>query len=375
MRASPTIDHVALLCYPTIGGSGRVATNLAARLVRRGVDVHLVSYERPVWLPDGVRFHPVSVREYPLLKYPPYDQALAIRLAEIHEEHGVQLFHAHYAIPHAVAVRLAAALLDDADLRLVTTLHGTDITLVGSDPAYRRAVSWSLDRSNVVTAVSESLIEDTRERIGYQGPIVRIPNFVETEQFRPGTRPRWVERERSQPRQLVHVSTFRPVKRTRELCRAVAALRERIPLRLRLVGDGPELEETVAWCEQQGFGDDLEVIGAVAEPAEYMADADLYVFASETESFGLGVLEAMACGVPVVGPRVGGVPEVVGSDAGMLVEPGDSDALMAACERMLSDAEAWRAASHHARQRAQDCFDAETIVEDYMLAYRAALEA
>ncbi len=373
-RIAGVIPSIGILCYPTIGGSGRVATDLAARLAAQHTRVHLLSWEEPAWLPAGVRFHPVEVVEYPLLRYPPYDQALATQIAELHERDGVELFHAHYAIPHAVAVSLADQMLGGGKLRLVTTLHGTDITLVGSDPAYRRAVHFGLARSDVVTAVSESLRRDTRERIGFEGPIRVIANFVDGESFRPGTAPRWPARSAREPRRIVHMSTFRPVKRIRLLIEAVAILARDVPVRLTLVGDGPELSAALALAERLGLGSSVVSVGLVEDPAPWLRDADVYMFASETESFGLGVLEAMACGVPVVGPDVGGVSEVLGEPpAGRLVRDASAAALADSARALLVDAHAYTRIAERGRGRARSVFAPERIVASYTTAYVDAL--
>jgi N-acetyl-alpha-D-glucosaminyl L-malate synthase BshA len=266
---------------------------------------------------------------------------------------------------------MADWMLGGNQLRLVTTLHGTDITLVGSNPAYRRAVLFGLEHSQLVTAVSESLAADTRSRLHFEGKIEVIPNFVDPGSFAPGGGARWPERPDG-PRELVHLSTFRPVKRVLDLCRAVELLAERLPLRLTLVGDGPELQEALQWCSERGLGSVVRAVGMVEDPAPYLRDSDLYVFSSETESFGLGVLEAMACAVPVVGPRVGGVPEVVG-DAGCLVEPNTPEAIAAAAHKVLTDHDGYRRMSALARERALADFPPERAVERYLAAYEAAL--
>lgn len=369
-----SLRRLALISYPTIGGSGRIATELAGILAARGLEVHLISYGQPAWLPSGVEFHRVDVMEYPLLKYPPYDQALAAKIVELHEERDVRLFHAHYAVPHAVAVHLADTILGGKRLCVVTTLHGTDITLVGSDRAYRRPVLFGLERSDAVTAVSQSLADDTRRLLGFAGELRVVPNFVDPAVFRPGTEPRWPQRAADSPRRLVHISTFRPVKKIEVLCRAVEILRRRLPIHLTLVGDGPELDPALRWFREHGLMDAVRSVGAVQEPAPYVRDADLYVFSSRIESFGLGVLEAMACGVPVVGPCVGGVPEVLGEPpAGCLVTPGSAEEIAAAAERLLADVGEYEQAAARGRPRALAAFAPDLVVPQYVEVYESAL--
>lgn len=374
----PQTDSVAILCYPTVGGSGRIACELAKGLVDAGVDVRVVSYEAPAFLEAAVRFEHVEVLEYPLLRYPPYDQALAAKICELHEREGVVLFHAHYAVPHAVAVLLADAMLGGDRLRLVTTLHGTDITLVGRDPAYRRAVLWALEKSHVVTAVSESLAEDTRRLIGYEGPIEVVPNFVDTSVFRPGDAPRWVDRAFDEPRRLVHLSTFRPVKRVCLLIECMAELHKILPFRLELVGEGPDLEDALSLAAARGIADTVVRVGMDVDAAERLRDADLYVFTSLTESFGLGVLEALACRVPVVGPLVGGVPEVLGDPpAGCLVqESGTHDVfvrdLVAAMTDLLMDDGRYRELAARGPERALETFPFSKALARYRALYARA---
>lgn len=385
MIARIVMEPVALLCYPTIGGSGRVACDLARGLARSGTAVCVVSYDEPVFLDASVRFERVEVLDYPLLRYPPYDQALAAKICELHERDGIRLFHAHYAIPHATAVLLADAMLGGGKLRLVTTLHGTDISVVGRDPAYRRAVRWALERSHAVTAVSADLARETKDVIGFDGEITVVPNFVDTRVFYPGSEPRWVDRPFGEPRRIVHLSTFRPVKRANLLVEALAELAKILPFEATLVGDGPELAPARALAEQRGIAERLRFVGSECRPATYLQNADIFAFASITESFGLGILEALACNVPVVGPRVGGVPEVLGHPMpGRLVEveaQGDPLAgveflvrsLAAAMAELLIDEVAYREASSLGRPRATEVFPFDKALASYRAVHAAAL--
>ena len=368
------MDSIALLCYPTVGGSGRVATELAGIFARRGFRTHLLSYERPVRLDRAVHFHRVHVTDYPLLRYPPYDQALATTIVDLHVSYGVELFHAHYALPHALAVLLADQMLGGGRLRLVTTLHGTDITLVGGNPAYRRTLLYGLEKSLLVTAVSRSLADDTRAILGFQGPIEVVPNFVDLAAFKPGTAKRWIARDRHVKRRLVHISTFRPVKRVHDLLRAVACLKKRLPVQLCLVGDGPQRASVEELSLRLGMQGDVDFVGEQDDPSPWLRDADLYIFSSRNESFGLGVLEALACAVPVVGPQVGGVPEVLGCPpAGRLTAATDPLALADAATSLLSDAELYRELAKRARERAVATYPPDLVADLYLEHYRRVM--
>lgn len=369
--------RIGIVCYPTVGGSGVVATEIAIQLARAGHEVHLLSYDRPARLRHsvrGVHYHGVQVSAYPLFRYPPYDLALATRMLEVQEEAGVDLFHVHYAIPHAISAFLADA-MGNRPLRWITTLHGTDITVVGADRAYTRPTRFAIERSHAVTAVSSFLAEETRRTFGCAAEIDVIPNFVDTERFRPGSEGRFWARP-NRERRIVHASNLRPVKRAADVVRAFAQVAAKVPARLTLLGDGPDREHALAVAADLGVLDRVEAAGVREETelARAFADADLFLSASETESFGLSMLEAMSCGVPCVSTDVGGVREVFG-DTGRLVPFGDVDAMASAALELLEDDDLHRAQSEAVRERAVSEFAQERVLGRYEALYRRVLEA
>jgi N-acetyl-alpha-D-glucosaminyl L-malate synthase BshA len=371
MVASPL--RIGIVCYPTVGGSGVVATEMAILLAESGHEVHLLSYSRPARLRRGVqglRYHNVDVSAYPLFRYPPYDLALATRMLEVQEEHAIDLFHVHYAIPHAVSAFLARA-MGGGRLRFVTTLHGTDITVVGADRAYMRPTRFAVDASDAVTAVSKFLADETQLLFGTKKPIHVVPNFVDHERFKPGPKGRWYERG-DEERHVVHASTMRPVKRVPDVVRAFAVIAGRLPARLLLIGDGPDRDSALAVAADLGVRHRVEHVGNVDAIEGVLANADLFLLASETESFGLSMLEAMSAGVPCASTDVGGVREVLGQ-TGALAPLGDPAALGRAALQLLEDGDRHRQASRDARARAIEHFDRHKILDRYLAIYRNVL--
>ena len=307
---TPAPLKIGIVCYPTAGGSGVIATEVAIHAASSGHEVHLLSYSRPTRLRravPGLRYHEVSVSAYPLFRYPPYDLALAARMLEVCEEAGVELFHVHYAIPHAISAFLARA-MGRGNLRFITTLHGTDITVVGADRAYQRPTNFALEQSDAVTAVSRFLADETMLMFGVRKPIEVVPNFVDTDRFRPGEGGRYYDRTDDE-RIIVHASNLRPVKRVADVVRAFSVIAREVPARLVIAGDGPDKEHVLAIASDLGCLDRIDVRGNQdqREIEALLAGADLFISASETESFGLSMLEAMSCGVPCVSTDVGGV--------------------------------------------------------------------
>jgi N-acetyl-alpha-D-glucosaminyl L-malate synthase BshA len=365
--------RIGIVCYPTVGGSGVVATEVAMALARSGHDVHLLSYDRPGRLRRGVpglRFHKVEVSAYPLFLYPPYDLALATRMLEVREEAGVDLFHVHYAIPHAVSAFLARSMCGGC-LRFVTTLHGTDITIVGSDRAYLRPTRFALEQSDAVTAVSQYLADETHLVFGVRMAVEVVPNFVDVERFVPSASPRWHHRADGE-RVLVHASNFRPVKRTADVVRAFAAILREVPARLLLIGDGPDREHALAVAADLGCQHRVEHLGVQDHIEQLLPQADLFLSASETESFGLSMLEAMSCGVPCVSTAVGGVAEVLG-DTGRLVPLAQPEVMAKNALEILKDEALHTKLAAAARQRAVDLFATDRIVAQYVKVYERVL--
>jgi N-acetyl-alpha-D-glucosaminyl L-malate synthase BshA len=365
--------RIGIACWPTYGGSGAVAAELGLALATRGHEVHFVSYATPFRIaraPGLVRYHEVSVSAYPLFRYPPYDLALAAKLAEVAEDASLDILHVHYAIPHAVAALLARDMLGGRAPRVVVTLHGTDITVVGSDPAYRRTTCWALERSDAVTAVSEWLRLETEKEFGACGKLRVIPNFVDLERFRPGADPA-VRARFAAPGEafLVHVSNFRPVKRVVDAVRLLGRLRATTPARLVLVGDGPERPAAEEEARRLGLRKHVDFLGEQLDVDAVLAAADLFLLPSESESFGLAALEAMACGVPVIGTRSGGLPEVVEDGrSGRLCAVGDADGMAAAAREFLVTPGALAAARLAARERAT-AFARDAVVARYEALY------
>ncbi len=372
--------RIGVCCYPTYGGSGAIATELGMAMAARGHEVHFISYARPARLSGfdpRVTFHRVEVSSYPLFRYPPYDLAVASVMREVAESRQLDILHAHYAIPHAVSAVLARAMLGGTMPRIVTTLHGTDITIVGTERAYFHPTRFGIDHSDAVTTVSGWLRDETLRIFAPENEIRVVPNFVDTNRFRPlncvATRASLGLRGEAV---IAHVSNFRPVKRVPDVIRIFAAVAARTPARLLLAGDGPDrpLAEEVARSE--GVVDRVHFLGEQEQVERVLACADLFVLPSESESFGLAALEAMACGVPVLGTRSGGLPEVVthGVD-GLLFDVGDTATAGAAAWELLQDTPRLRSMSAAARSTAELRFGEAEIVQAYEDLYRQVLDS
>jgi N-acetyl-alpha-D-glucosaminyl L-malate synthase BshA len=355
-----------------------VATELGLSLARAGHEVHFVSYARPARLTGyhpNVTFHRVEVTPYPLFRYPPYDLALASLLRDVAESRDLDVLHVHYAIPHAVSAVLARDMLGTRRPAIVTTLHGTDITIVGSDRAYFRPTLYGIEKSDAVTTVSQWLRQETLRFFRPGRPIDVVPNAVDVERFRP--------RERSDVRTcaaspgdavLSHVSNFRPVKRVADVVRIFAKVAEKVPARLLLAGDGPDVPLAQSTAESCGVADRVCFLGEQEDVEQVYAASDVFLLPSEQESFGLAALEALACGVPVVGCRSGGLPEVVrDGETGYLVEVGEVDAAAARCLSLLGDAGLRRRFAAAARDDAVRRFAEPDVVARYVAIYERAL--
>ncbi|MFO7273307.1 MAG: N-acetyl-alpha-D-glucosaminyl L-malate synthase BshA [Bacillota bacterium] len=367
--------RIAIVCYPSVGGSGIVATELAVQLARRGHEVHVVSSALPFRLSrfeERIRFHQVETPTYPLFQEPPYVLALTNKLVEVHRVAGLDVIHAHYAVPHATAAYLAREVIGPGGPRVVTTLHGTDITLMGADPSFTEIIAFSINRSDAVTAVSESLRADTVALLPVDRPVRVIPNFLDCERWR--RQDAADLRRRLAPageRLLLHMSNFRRVKRPWDVVEIFARVARRMPARLLLVGEGPELAPTLSLAERLGVRERLLVLGTQEEVVPLLSAADLFLLPSEQESFGLAALEAMACGVPVVASRTGGLPEVVvDGETGFLCQVGDVEAMARRALQILEDGELHRRLGGAAVERVRTLFCAERIVPQYEALYR-----
>ena len=371
---------IGIVCYPTFGGSGAVATELAQTLARRGHEVHLISYAPPFRLREfrtNLHFHAVEVSAYPLFRYPPYDLALASKIVEVALETGLDLLHAHYALPHAISAYLARQMLPAKRIRLVTTLHGTDITLVGLEKAYYEITRFGIWESDGVTVVSEWLRRET-ERIFEVGREMRvIPNFVDTERFTPDGDTTFRARLAEPGEKLiVHASNFRPVKRVPDVIRVFAQIHREIPSRLVLVGDGPELPRAAELAAELDVRSQVVFTGQQAALETLLKVSDLFLLPSEFESFGLSALEALSCGVPVISTDTGGTAEVVEKGVtGFLAEVGDTDGMADFAISLLGDPEKHRIFREAARTSVLERFREEDVVTRYERFYEELVGA
>ena len=372
---------VGITCYPTYGGSGAVATELGIALSRRGHEIHFITYQQPFRLPSflpGIYFHEVDVGRYPLFEYPPYDLALAVRMHEVVLAHKLDLLHVHYAIPHATSAWIAREMLAPTrpDIRVLTTLHGTDITIVGQDPSFHAITKFSIEKSDGLSAVSRYLQAETVEAFGCTGCRIEvIPNFIDPEvydrgKYAPALRDQLADSERV----LMHISNFRSVKRVRDVVRIFAGVRATLPCALVMVGDGPDRVHAEAEARELGVEDRVFFLGKIDTVAPLLSAADLFLLPSQTESFGLSALEALASGVPVVGSNVGGLPEVVrNGETGVLCAVGDVDGMVAAAIGILRDPERWQSMSRLAARDARERFAMDDVVQQYEAFYDRAL--
>ena len=373
--------RIGITCYPTYGGSGAVATELGMALARRGHEIHFITYQQPFRLPSflpHIYFHEVDVGRYPLFEYPPYDLALAVRMHEVVLAHKLDLLHVHYAIPHATSAWIAREMLQPTrpDIRVLTTLHGTDITIVGQDPSFHAITKFSIEQSDGLTAVSRFLQRETVRAFGCTGcQIEVIPNFIDPELY-DRAKYRAALREQFAPddRVLMHISNFRPVKRVRDVVRIFARVRQEIPSVLVMVGDGPDRVHAEAEAREQGVEDRVFFLGKIETVAPLLSAADLFLLPSQSESFGLSALEALASGVPVVGTAAGGLPEVVRDGvSGALCPMGDTDAMARAAVDILRDRNRWQEMSTFAARDARERFSLDDVVEQYEAFYDLAL--
>jgi N-acetyl-alpha-D-glucosaminyl L-malate synthase BshA len=372
---------IGITCYPTYGGSGAVATELGIALASRGHEVHFITYKQPFRLPSflpRIYFHEVDVGRYPLFEYPPYDLALAVRMHEVVTTHGLDLLHVHYAIPHATSAWIAREMLRErgADVKVITTLHGTDITIVGQDPSFHPITKFSIEKSDRITAVSRFLRQETFHAFGCTGCDVEvIYNFIDPAIYDRSKYPPLLRDQLDGGRRVVmHVSNFRAVKRVRDIIQIYAQVCRAIPSVLVMVGDGPDRVDAEVEARTLGIDRDVHFLGKIDTVAPLLAGADLFLLPSQNESFGLSALEALASGVPVVGSRAGGLTEVVKEGVtGALCEIGDIDAMAAASVEILSDRERWQTMSHAAADDARARFSRDDIVAQYEALYEDAI--
>ncbi len=371
---------IAIVCYPTFGGSGVVATELGLELARRGHEIHFITYSQPVRLAllnPNVHYHEVNVPEYPLFHYQPYELALSSKLVDMVKLHKIELLHVHYAIPHAYAGYMAKQMLKDEGINIpmVTTLHGTDITLVGNHPFYKPAVTFSINKSDFVTSVSQNLKDDTLQLFNISKDIEVIPNFIELDKVNSENKmpcQRSVMAKENE-RIITHISNFREVKRIPDIIKIFYAIQKEIPAKLMMVGDGPEKEKAEYLCKELGILDKVIFFGNSNEIDKILCQTDLFLLPSKTESFGLVALEAMACSVPVISSNAGGLPEVNRNGfSGFLSDVGDVDTMAKNALTILKDDLTLAEFKKNAFATAQK-FDIKNILPLYEDLYRRAI--
>jgi len=371
--------RIGIVCYPTYGGSGVVATELGKALAARGHGIHFISYAQPMRLDgylDNVSYHEVEMASYPLFEFPLYTPALASKIVEVARFEKLDLVHAHYAIPHAISAYLAREILR-SDLKVITTLHGTDITLVGLEPSFLPVMRFSIEQSDGVTAVSRFLREKTMTNYSITKDIRVIPNFVDTEKYRrtelPEVRAKFAPPDE---RIMVHVSNFRLVKRVQDVIRIFAEVRKKVPSRLLLVGDGPDRSACEILTREMNLQQHVRFLGKQIELVPILSSSDLMLMPSQSESFGLSALEAMACGVPVVSSSVGGLPELqVHGETGYIAEIGDVERMARYAVDLLTNDAKRQGFGRAGRARAVENFDSKKIVSMYEQYYTECLTA
>ena len=371
---------IAIVCYPTFGGSGVVATELGLELAHRGHEIHFITYRQPVRLAllnSKVHYHEVNVPEYPLFHYQPYELALSSKLVDMVKLYKIELLHVHYAIPHAYAGYMAKQMLKDEGIiiPMVTTLHGTDITLVGNHPFYKTAVSFSINKSDIVTSVSQSLKDDTYKLFNIKKEIHVIPNFIELDKIRNESQ---ISCHRSvmakkEERIVTHISNFRKVKRIPDIIKIFYKIQEKIPAKLMMVGDGPEKVKAEQLCKELGIEEKVIFFGNSSEIDQILSYSDLFLLPSETESFGLAALEAMAWSVPVISSNSGGLPEVnFDGISGYLSNVGDVDSMATNALKILTD-DATLAKFRESALSVAQKFDIKNILPLYEALYHEAI--
>lgn len=365
---------IGITCYPTVGGSGVVATELGKLLAEKGHEIHFISSSLPFRLKKmyhNIFSHEVEVNQYSVFQYPPYDIALASKIAEVAVLENLDVLHVHYAIPHAVCAILARQ-MSGRDLKIVTTLHGTDITVLGYDPSLTDAIRFGIEKSDYVTAVSESLISQTHELIKPKKEIDCVYNFIDT-RVNKRTDSSKLRKELGilpDEKVIIHVSNFRPVKRVRDVIKTFAGIHEQMPAKLLLVGDGPEMKAVCNLTAELGIRDKVLLLGKQERVEELYSLSDLMLLLSEKESFGLVALEAMACGVPCIGTNVGGIPEViVDGETGFTCELGNIKEITEKAVKLLLNQDIHKQFAANSIERAEKKFSAEQIVSEYESIY------
>lgn len=375
--------NIGIVCYPTFGGSGVVATELAKGLANRGHKLHILSYAKPARLDSfrtDIAYHEVDLSSYPLFEYPPYDLALANLMVHLIQYEGLDILHVHYAIPHATSAYLAKQILNSKakDVPVITTLHGTDITLIGSDPTYKQVVDFSINQSDGVTAVSEYLKEETYRLFDINKEIKVIPNFIDLDRFKKSKKEHFKKAICPEDEKIVtHVSNFREVKRVTDVVAAFGkVLQNGVKAKLLMVGDGPERPKAENKCRELGICDHVRFLGKQDQVEEVLSISDLFMIPSGSETFGLAALEAMSCSVPIISSNIGGLPEVnIHGETGYLCELADIDCLAKHATDILTDEKLQEKMAKAARKRAElfEINKVITVYEDYYEEVKASL--
>jgi N-acetyl-alpha-D-glucosaminyl L-malate synthase BshA len=370
---------IGITCYPTVGGSGVIATELGKLLAERGHEIHFISSSLPFRLNKvycNIYYHEVQVNHYSVFQYPPYDLALAGKMAEVIDREELDLLHVHYAVPHAVCAVLASQMAK-RDVKIVTTLHGTDITVLGYDPSMMELIRFGIEQSDSVTAVSNQLIEQTYELLEPQKEISRVYNFIDDRIYHKKDVLYLKDEYGILPEEktIIHISNFRQVKRVPDVIKAFEKIKEQVPAKLLLVGDGPEVTVINRMVRDMNLSNRVLFLGKQDNLEELYSISDLKLLLSEKESFGLVLVEAMACGVPCIGTRIGGIPEViVDGETGYLCDLGDIEEVAEKAIKLLKDTRLHREMSHHSLVRAREEFNSIKIVEQYEQIYYDTLK-
>ena len=368
---------IGITCYPTYGGSGVVATELGIELAKRDHEVHFISYEQPFRLDEfheSIFFHEVEMLEYPLFKYPPYSLSLSVKMAQIIESEKLDILHVHYAMPHAASAYLAKKIVGDENIKIITTLHGTDITLVGNHHSFFRITKFSIEQSDGVTCVSEFLKNTTKETFDIKRGMEVIHNFVDTEVYKRDENRKNLDMIEPDDKVIIHISNFRPVKRISSIIKVFCNISKKVKSKLLLVGDGPEMCKIRNMVSKLDLDNKVIFTGRQNDIIPLLNISDLYMLPSKSESFGLSALEAMSCGVPVIGTSIGGLKEVVEHGiSGYICNPGDIKAMSKAAVAVLANKKNRIKMGLAARARAKK-FDSKNIIEKYVDYYKKVLE-
>lgn len=365
---------IGISCYPTVGGSGVIATELGKLLAERGHEVHFITSSVPFRLDrvyPNIYYHEVEVNQYSVFQYPPYDLTLASKMAEVAKRQKLDLIHVHYAVPHAICAILAKQMLGN-DLKIITTLHGTDITVLGGDPSLKNIIRFAIEQSDVVTAVSDDLVKQTHELVPINKSIETVYNFIDERVYTKLEVNELKKHYQIEPDEqvLIHISNFRPVKRVPDVVRSFAKIAAEVKAKLLLIGNGPELAVARQLVKELDLEGKVLMLGNQKHIAELLSMSDLMLLVSEKESFGLVALEAMACGVPVIGTLAGGIPEVViDGETGYLCEVGNIDCIARKALDLLTDHELYEAFSLNAMNRVKTVFHSQLIVAQYQSLY------